>query len=209
MVLIFESPRSVHQANDDFEPEAPRNIKKLGEGVKDLHYARNKIYAEHFKPMETAGHNEAAVCLAEMLYDLVAPVGWGFATLRAAMSVWKSLGKFAKEYLHAPLVKSTPDATFAKGVVKLATCPLDDGADKAWAEQTGWDRHECAGLRTRRQDPRQEQHTSGTLHKLRKRPKSAGEWLAKKVEAMQYWVRHTAPRNLGVGKRDHVSDTFV
>ena len=157
------------------------------------------------KPLIDAGNEEAAVRLAEMCYDTVAPEGRTFkGALTSAWAIWASIGTFACEYLCIPLMRDSPEAKSVVDAVKLGTCPMELGHDDRYGKHTGWARKDFAFLRARRLNPFKHQHTSGLLHKIRKRPKNDAVRVAKKVEAMQFWVRKTAPRNLGAGKRDLV-----
>jgi hypothetical protein len=143
-----------------------------------------------------------------MVLDMVTPKGeFGKASVvsAAARATWDSIGDFAKSFVKSPLVRDDKEVAQVLDSVKLGSVPLEEGHDLVVEKLTGWDRKMMPGYRSRRKELLKEVHGRGLLHKIRKRSKTYEAKVAKKVEAMQFWIRKTAPRNLGAGKRDMVS----
>ena len=123
----------------------------------------------------------------------------------AARATWDSIGDFAKTFVKSPLVRDNSEVAQVIDSVKFGSVPLEEGRDLVVEKLTGWDRKMMPGYRSRRKELLKEVHGRGLLHKIRKRSKTYEAKVAKKVEAMKFWIRKTAPRNLGAGKRDMVS----
>ena len=175
---------------------------------KNLHALKHKVYEAYFKPLVDDGQQEAAQKLAEMVLDMVTPkgdLGKASDVSAAARATWDSIGDFAKAFVKSPLVREDKEVAQVIDSVKLGSVPLEEGHDRLVEKLTGWDRKMMPGYRSRRKELLKEVHGRGLLHKIRKRSKTYEAKVAKKVEAMQFWIRKTAPRNLGAGKRDMVS----
>ena len=176
----------------------------MRDGV-NIYKKADKVFDDNFKGMVAEGKEGAVRQTIMRMYDKVAPKQEQFPFLQAALGVWNSIGDFAQSYVQSPLVRDDPKVHEAIDVVKLATCPLEEGFDRKHAANTGWTRGDFPGIRDRRQNPRKHQHSKGLLRKIRQAKKGSEQRLAKRVKAYQFWVRKTSPRNLGAGKRDMVS----
>lgn len=170
----------------------------------DLDKLKNKCFVAYYKPLIDKGKTEAAVRLAELVHDKVAPPSRRFNIIRAALAVWNSLGDYAKSFVWSPLVKDDPALPHAIESVKLASVPMEQGYDEAFETLTGWGRKTLPAYRARRTNLLEEKHSTGLLFKIKQQNARDARNVCRKVDAMKYWVRKTNPRNLGAGKRDLV-----
>lgn len=175
------------------------------QGVYFYKEADKILQTEPIKGLLADGKKEAVRAIAMVMYDKSSPEEESFSFIRAALSVWRSIGDFAKNYVKSPLVRDEPKVLEAINIVKLATCPLEINYDNKVFHNTGWKRNIFPELRARRQNPRAHKHSSGLMRKIRKARSDTTARLGRKVEAYEFWVRKTSPMNLGAGKKCLVS----
>jgi hypothetical protein len=168
-----------------------------------------KVFNTVLAPLCTQGNRDAAIQVAALAYDKVAPPGQDFGTIKAALALWHSLGTFATEYVKGPLVQGSQGLDDGIHFVKLATVPMEGRMDRAHSRNTGWDRKGMPSYRDLRNDPLEFKHSKGIVRKVRKRRWDEVEWVERKVYAYEFWTQKCNPLNLGSGKYQKVIKTLT
>ena len=183
-------------------PHVATNALQAEEGTA-IKYTATKIYNQHLKCLCEEGKQASAQRIAELVYDNVAPEEEKFGVLRLAMSVLSSVVFFCRTWLSSPVVRNDANADVYKATVLIAAVPAESARqDRAFEDATGFNRKLFSSMRKRRDQPRLAMLSFGLVRTIRKSQRRHEDYLQAKVKAQKFWVAHTAPANLGDGKRD-------